>query len=132
MSYLGRTFAPAEHMAQFDLEDFTRQLIAETLFYDEEYEALGNLSLVDERIEQERFVASYSPEDGLFVIEEATNWEDYESGDADEIGYALAVDSKEHGSYDTADDAAEELLNLARKFQLTPSITLLFEEDDAS
>lgn len=119
-------------MAQFDLEDFTRQLIAETLFYDEEYEALGNLSLVDERIEQERFVASYSPEDGLFVIEEATNWEDYESGDADEIGYALAVDSKEHGSYDTADDAAEELLNLARKFQLTPSITLLFEEDDAS
>lgn len=119
-------------MPQFDLEDFTRRLIAETLFYDEEYEALGNLSLVDERIEQERYVASYSPEDGLFVIEEATNWEDYESGKEDEIGYALAVDSKEHGSYDTVDEAAEELLELAKKFKLSPSITLLFEEDDAS
>ena len=119
-------------MSQFDLEDFTRRLIAETLFYDEEYEALGNLSLVDERIEQERFVASYSPEDCVFVIEEATNWEDYEAGEGDEIGYALAVDSKEHGSYETVDEAAEELLNLAQKFQLSPSITLLFEEDDAS
>ena len=119
-------------MATFDLEDFTRRLIAETLFYDEEYEALGNLSLVDERIEQERYVASYAPEDGIFVIEEATAWEDYEPGEADEIGYALAVDSKEHGTYDSVDDAAEELLNLAKKFQLSPSITLLFEEDDAS
>lgn len=119
-------------MAQFELEDFTRRLIAETLFYDEEYEALGNISLVDERIEQERYVASYSPEDGLFVIEEATNWEDYESGSDDEIGYALAVDSKEHGSYDSVEAAAAEILELAKKFQLTPSITLLFEEDDAS
>ena len=119
-------------MAQFDLEDFARRLIAETLFYDEEYEALGNISLVDNRIEQERFVASYSPEDGVFVIEEATNWEEYESGDADEIGYALAVDSREHGSYETADEAADELLSLARSFKLVPSITLLFEEDDAS
>lgn len=119
-------------MAQFDLEDFARRLIAETLFYDEEYEALGNLSLVDEREEQERFVASYSPEEGLFVIEEATNWEEYESGDADDIGYALAVDSREHGSFETAEDAADELLQLAKKFRLVPSITLLFEEDDAS
>ncbi len=119
-------------MPQFDSEDFTRRLIAETLFFDEEYEALGNLSLVDARSEQERFVASYSPEDGVFVIEEATNWEEYESGEADDIGYALAVDSKEHGSYETADEAADELLSLAGKFRLVPSITLLFEEDDAS
>jgi hypothetical protein len=130
--YFVRNTSPLVAMAQFDSEDFTRRLIAETLFFDEEYEALGNLSLVDGRSEQERFVASYAPEDGVFVIEEATNWEDYEAGEADDIGYALAVDSKEHGSYETADEAADELFALASKFRLVPSITLLFEEDDAS
>lgn len=118
-------------MANFHLEDFARRLIAETLFYDEEYEALGNLSLVDVSATREAFVASYAPEDGAFVIEEATEWEEYEPGGDDDIGYALAVDSREHGSYDTPDEAAAALLDLARKHNLVPSITLLFEEDDA-
>lgn len=115
----------------FNLEDFARRLIAETLFYDEEYEALGNLSLVDIASSRERFVASYAPEDGVFVVEEATEWEEYEPGDADDIGYALAVDSREHGTYETPDEAAEALLALAKAHNLAPSITLLFEEDDA-
>ena len=118
-------------MAPFQLEDFARRLIAETLFYDEEYEALGNLSLVDVASAQERFVASYAPEDGVFVVEEAIEWEEYEPGDADDIGYALAVDSREHGTYENPDDAAEALLSLAKEHNLVPSITLLFEEDDA-
>lgn len=115
----------------FNLEDFARRLIAETLFYDEEYEALGNLSLVDIAGARERFVASYAPEDGIFVIEEGTEWEEYEPGDADDIGYALAVDSTEHGTYESPDEAAEALLELAKAHNLVPSITLLFEEDDA-
>jgi hypothetical protein len=119
-------------MARFDIDDFTRRLIAETLFYDEEYEALGNLSLVDPSTAQERFVASYSPDDGLFVVEEATEWEDYEAGSDDDIGYALAVDSREHGSYESPEEAAEALLALAKAHSLAPSITLLFEEDDAA
>jgi hypothetical protein len=41
------------------------------------------------------------------------------------------VDSREHGTYDTPDEAAAALLDLARKHNLAPSITLLFEEDDA-
>lgn len=119
-------------MAAFDLDQFTRRLIAETLFYDDEFGALGNLSLIDTEGRRERFLATYVPDDGTFVIEEATEWEDYEPDASDEIGYALAVDSKEHGCYDTPEDTADTLLNLAREHGLVPSITLLFEEDEAS
>ena len=118
-------------MASFNLEDFTRRLLTETLFYDEEYGALGNLSLIDTEAAQERYVASYLPEDGSFVIEEATEWEtDVDSDEEDAIGYALAIDSEEHGAYDTAEEAADVLLALARNEGLLPSITLLFEEDE--
>ncbi|ARA94591.1 MAG: hypothetical protein D6685_12780 [Bacteroidetes bacterium] len=117
-------------MTAFNLEHFTRRLITETLFYDEEYGALGNLSLIDVASGKERFIASYSPSDGLFLIEEATEWEDYNPDEDDEIGYALAVDSTLHGEYETPDEAADVLLGLAREHGLMPSITLLFEEDE--
>ena len=118
-------------METFNLDDFTLRLIAETLFYDGEYEALGNLSLIDTESNRERFIASFAPEDGVFVIEEATEWEEYEPGQIDDIGYALAVDSREVSSYNTAEDASVALLTLAREHSLIPSITLLFEEDDS-
>ncbi len=117
-------------MATFNLNTFTMRLIAETLFYDEEYDALGNLSLVDEKAGREKYVASFAPEDGLFVLEEATEWEEYEPGSADDIGYALAVDSRELGTYDHADEISKVLLDLAEEHNLLPSITLLFEEDE--
>lgn len=119
-------------MAAFDLELFTRRLIAETLFYDDEYGALGNLSLIDVQARTERFLASYVPDDGTFIIEEATEWEDYEPSEGDEIGYALAVDSKEYGCYDTPESVSDALLNLAREHNLAPSVTLLFEEDEVT
>lgn len=119
-------------MTPFNLEHFARRLIEETLFYDDEYGAIGNLSLIDPASRRERFLASYVPDDGTFVIEEATEWEDYSAGESDEIGYALAVDSKEHGSFDTPEQAAEALLLLARDQGLLPSVTLLFEEDEVT
>ena len=51
-------------------------------------------------------------------------------GQEDDIGYALAVDSREVSSYNTAEDASVALLTLAREHMLVPSITLLFEEDE--
>ena len=42
----------------------------------------------------------------------------------------LAVEFDEYGAYETAEEAAEMLLTLARDQNLLPSITLLFEEDD--
>ena len=117
-------------MPPFNHEHFTRRLITETLFYDEEYGALGNLSLIDTESGKERYIASYSPADGNFIVEEATEWEDYTPGADDEIGYALAVDSTLHGEFESPDEAAEVLLGLAREHGLLPSITLLFEEDE--
>ncbi len=119
-------------MNTFNLEHFTRRLLTETLFYDEEYGALGNLSLIDHEKGKERYVAAYLPEEGLYVIEKATEWEDVKPDEDDEIGYALAVDSEEHGSYETPEEAAEVLLRLAREQGLVPSITLLFEEDEVA
>jgi len=113
-------------------DEFTLRLIAETLFYDEEYEALGNLSLIDTEERTEKYVASFAPEDGLFVLEEATDWEEYDPGEPDDIGYALAVDSREAGTFETAEAIATELLRLAREHNLSPSVTLLFEEDDVA
>lgn len=118
-------------MAAFNSDQFIIRLIAETLFYDEEYEALGNLSLIDLEEKCERFVASFAPEDGVFVLEEATEWEEYQPGEPDDIGYALAVDSREIGTYESAESVAAELLALARAHNLAPSITLLFEEEEA-
>ena len=117
-------------MPVFDTDQFVLRLIAETLFYDEEYEALGNLSLIDLEEKCERYVASFAPEDGLFVLEEATEWEDYEPGEADDIGYALAVDSREVDTFESAEQTASALLSLAREHGLAPSITLLFEEEE--
>ena len=117
-------------MAAFDLENFTRRLIAETLFYDDEFGAIGNLSLVDLSAKRERFLANYVPDEGNFIIEEATEWEDAPQDDGDDIGYALAVDGSEHGSFDSAEEAADALLELAREHNLAPSVTLLFEDEE--
>jgi hypothetical protein len=119
-------------MMPFDLEHFTRRLIAETLFYDDEYGAIGNLSLIDPQSRRERFLASYVPDDGTFVIEEATEWEDFEPEEGDAIGYALAVDSKEHANFESPEEASDALLALAREHGLLPSVTLLFEEDEVT
>lgn len=116
-------------MPDFDLDHFAQFLIAESLFYDEEYGALGSLSLVDEATRRERYLASFMPDDGTFVVEEATAWEEYEPEEDDEIGYALAIDSDEYASYAVPEAAAEALLMLAREHQLQPSITLLFEDE---
>lgn len=117
-------------MKPLSMDHFTRRLLAETLFYDEEYGALGSLSLIDVMSGKECFIASFMPEDGTFVIEKATEWEDGETDEKDEIGYALAVDSEEFGTFKTPEAAAETLLGLAREHSLMPSITLLFEEDE--
>ncbi len=117
-------------MGSYNLGSFSVRLVAETLFYDEEYGALGNLSLIDETGAKERYIAAYSPEDQHFVIDEATEWEQFEPEENDDIGYALANHTSEHGTYQTAEEAAAEVLKLAESHGLTPSITLLFEQDD--
>ncbi len=117
-------------MESFSEDNFALRLIAESLFFDAEYDALGTLSLVDLNSCREMVIASFSPEDEMFVVEEATEWESYEPGQEDDIGYALAVDSRELGSFDTAEEASRLILDQARKSNLVPSVTMLFGEEE--
>jgi hypothetical protein len=118
-------------MPDFDLENFTHRLLAETLFYDQEYGILGSLSLVDIEDRKERFVASFMPEDGTILIEKATAWEeDVDLDEESDVAYALATESEDHGRYEVPEGAALELVALARQHDLLPSLALLIEEDE--
>lgn len=115
-------------MKGFTLELFTRHLIAETLLYDEEYDLLAYLSLVDVEKGRERYVASFVPEEGVFLIEEATAWEDPPPED-DNIGYAVSIESEVRSRHDLPEEAAEVMLMLATRDSLLPSLTVLEGED---
>lgn len=113
----------------FSAEQFARQLLIEALFYDEEYGALGNVSLIDPASVREKYLASYDPERDTFLIEEAVEWEDLDADEDGEVDYALAVDGKELGTFETPEDTADKLLELAREHELMPSFMILFDED---
>ncbi len=114
----------------FSIEQFARALLGEALFYDEEYGALATVSLIDHEQKRERFVASYDPDQDQFVIEEAVEWDEIDVDADGEVDYSLAVDGSEYGCYDTPEDAADQLLALAREHNLAPSFMLMFEEDE--
>jgi hypothetical protein len=118
-------------MASFDLENFTHRLIAESLFYDTEYGLVGSLSLVDADAGKERFIASFMPDDGTYLIEEATGWEDEVDLDEDiDVAYRLAIESTEYGTYEIPEVAAAAVLALAEEHDLLPSLTVLFEDEE--
>ena len=122
---------PRPAMSPFNSDQFALQLLAEALFYDEEYGALGNVSLIDQESVREKFLASYDPERELFLIEEAVEWEDLDADDDGEVDYALAVDGKEFKTFETPEETAEALMGLAKEHNLAPSFMILFEEDAA-
>lgn len=115
-------------MKGFTLELFTRHLMTETLLYDQEFDILGCLSLIDVERGRERYVASFAPEEGVFIVEQATAWES-DVPDDDAIGYALATASDEHSRHEVPEEAAEVLLMLATQHSLLPSLTLLEGEE---
>ncbi len=116
-------------MSEFNLQSFSSRLIAESLFYDEEYGAIGNISLVNTTEKIELYIAYYLPEEANFVIDKVTKWEAYDPEEEEAIGYALAIDSEEHMSSKSQDDIATEVMQLAEKFNLMPSVSLFFEDE---
>lgn len=118
-------------MATFDLENFTHRLLAESLFYDLEYGLVGSVSLVDPEEEREMYIVSFMPDDGSYMIEEATAWEDPpELEDEEDVAYALAIESTVYGTYEIPEVAANATLTLAREKDLLPSVTVLFEDEE--
>lgn len=118
-------------MADFDLKNFTTRLLSESLFYDLEYGMVGTVSLIDHGEQREQYIASFMPDDGTFMIEEATAWEDSPVREEEEdVAYALATDSTVYGTYEVPEAAAQTLLKLAHKDDLLPSVTVLFEDEE--
>ncbi len=114
----------------FDARRFTQQLLSESLFYDEEYGTIGNLSLIDTRNAKERFVAFYSPQEKAYLLEKAVEWDPMNASDEDDIGYAFASDTESHLVSEDVEEIAKALMNLAQEHNLQPSIVLSFEDDD--
>lgn len=118
-------------MSAFDLENFVQRLIAETLFYDGDYGLVGSLSLIDVEAEKEMYIASFMPDDGTFLIEEATAWEDeLDLEDDADVAYRLAVESREYGTYEIPEVASGALLAIAEEHDLLPSFAVLFEDEE--
>ena len=85
---------------------------------------------------QERYIAAFSPDDGAFIVEKATAWDpepsdpsDAEETPAIDLGYALASDAEEVGRFDNPEEAARALFDFSEREDLSPTFTLLFEED---
>lgn len=115
----------------FDLENFTHRLLAESLFYDLEYGLVGSVSLIEVDEEREEYIASFMPDDGTYMIEKATAWEDTPvMEDEEDVAYALATESTVYGTYDIPEVAASTLLTLAQNHDLLPSVTVLFEDEE--
>jgi len=118
-------------MADFDLENFTHRLLAESLFYDLEYGLIGSVSLIDTETDREMYIVSFMPDDGTYMIEEATDWEDPpELENEEDVAYALAIRSDVYGTYDIPEVAANTVLTLAQEHDLLPSVTVLFEDEE--
>lgn len=119
-------------MPDFDLENFTHRLLAESLFYDLEYGLVGSVSLIDPDTEREMYIVSFMPDDGSYLVEEATAWEEDppDLEEDEEVAYALATESAVHGTYDIPEVAANSVLSLAEEHDLLPSVTVLFEDEE--
>ncbi len=111
----------------FDMAHFAHRLLAEVLFYDPEHNTLGNISLIDQDSREERFLASFDPEEGQYLIEEAVRWAEEEE-DEEEFEFFYATDGKTYGLYETPEETAEVLIALAEHHHLVPSFLLLLEE----
>lgn len=113
----------------FDLEKFALQLLAEALSFDEDTGMYGAVALIDEE-SKERYLGMFDPGEGVFAIEEATEWEKVDTDDDGEPDFSLATDGRTHAEFQTVEEAAQSLLDLSRQSNLTPSISFHSAEDD--
>ena len=115
-------------VALYDFEAAVKQLLLDCLNYDEEYGALGNVSLIDKESVRELYVASFDPDLDFYLIEEATEWEEFDADEDNDPAYALAVDGKEYGTYGTPEEVVEVLITLGRHHDYAFRFMVLHEE----
>ncbi|MEM1271915.1 MAG: hypothetical protein AAGI08_17850, partial [Bacteroidota bacterium] len=101
------------------------QLLTETLFFDPEQGTVGSVSLISNEDGRELYMAAYDPDEDLFIIEKATDWDPPEEAVE---GVRFALDGDTDTTHETPEDTASALLGLAKEQNLEPSIAFLLEE----
>lgn len=109
----------------FDNKAFTLELLAESVFYDEDYGLFSNVILIDRAQNREAYYAYYDPEKDEFVIEVATAWEKME-----EEEYDIASAGEEHSRYADAEALSAKLFELADSGNLLPRVMIIFEDEE--
>lgn len=109
----------------FNSDEFAKELLAESVFLDEESGFSSTVMLLDEE-GKERFYAYSNGEEADFTIEEATAWEPT----ANEDGEFMATDGKEVLSFEDVEELAEALFDLAKSHNLLPRVFLVLEGED--
>jgi hypothetical protein len=112
-------------MATFDPKAFAIELLAESVFHDEDYGVFSNLILIDPAQQREAFYAYHDAERDDFVIEEANAWEKIPDEDVQ-----IASGGKEHSRYDSEDELAEAIYHLAETQNLQPRVMMVVEDDE--
>lgn len=112
-------------MSSFDAETFSQDLLAEMLFYEENFGLIGTVSLVSADDGRERYLASFDPDEGAFILEEATEWA---PGNDDDLAYELAVEGTVVETCAEAATLAEELFARASDENLKPHLQILYED----
>ena len=115
-----------------DYRQFAHTLLSDALFYDPEYGVVGSVSLVDPEdrpMRRERFIAGFDPSEEVYLIEEATEWDETSDEDDEEAEYLFAADGEVAHRCETNEEAAEVLLEIAVREGLVPAFMPLFEEE---
>lgn len=108
----------------FDPKAFAIELIAESVFHDDEYGIFSNLVLIDTANAREAFYAYYDSEQDNFVVEAANSWEKLSEEDIQ-----IATGGTEHSRYETEDDLAVALYDLASAQNLQPRVMMVVEDE---
>lgn len=112
-------------MSTFDIETFSKELLREMLFYEENFGLIGTISLVDTDAGRERYLASFDPDEGAFILEQATEWAPLED---DDMAYELAMEGKVIETFTETTAIVDELFARATRENLRPYLQILYED----
>ncbi len=116
-----------------DYRYFAHTLLSDAMFYDPEYGVVGSVSLVDpvdRPLRRERFIAGFDPTEEIYLIEEATEWDEASDDEDEDVGYLFAADGMVAHRFETSEEAADMLLDIAAREGLVPTFMPLFEEEE--
>ena len=112
-------------MSIFDAEEFSKELLREMLFYEENFGIIGTVCLVDLKAGKERYLGSFDPDEGAFILEAATEWAPL---DEEEMEYELAIEGEVVETFSETNPMVDALFSRTRDEHLRPRLQILYED----